>query len=367
MKKQLSYAGFLLPLLLAGGANAQVWSQYVELPNSSAAAPRLATDVFGTWMSIGQSQAGFSYLPFALGYGADGDLEGSVSWVQQGFENTSSGNVIGQAPSISIFNNPYLLEDGMDFVLDVHQAINGSQLTQLDYTLGLCYQTETGCTYDGTSTPAPYDNGANPTVSIDAYATNYNAIPFVEVHQQTEGYSQLYYHVGYFNANYFYGNGELFTWGPAYKVPNAEGTLPSVIVADGEVILVLQGNSGRLWYDVGKISGNTVAWQGSVNYDTGYNPSIALNPTTTEPYFNPSTIVETHQSEAGTASTLTYRVGSWNNQFSPTSISWNGSDISYATGCTPNVALDQYAAAGFLWSTACGNAFPLMWGFAYQY
>ena len=72
-----------------------------------------------------------------------------------------------------------------------------------------------------------------------------------------------------------------------------------------------------------------------------------MTPTYSQPYFNPSTIIETHLS--ATTGEVTYRYGTWNNQSSPSGISWSTSDVS--TGINScYVALDQNAAAGFVWT-----------------
>ena len=75
--------------------------------------------------------------------------------------------------------------------------------------------------------------------------------PIIEVHLGGAGYSRLYYHVGIIN------NDNTVSWGPSFEMPNnAQGTNPSVAVANGLVIVVWEGTSGNLWYDLGQLPAN---------------------------------------------------------------------------------------------------------------
>jgi hypothetical protein len=101
--------------------------------------------------------------------------------------------------------------------------------------------------------------------------------------------------------------------------------------------------ASALWYRVGQVSGSTIEWSASHQYDTGFNPSVALSG---------STVVEVHNAAAA-ASALWSRVG----QVSGSTIAWSAS-YQYDTGFNPSVALsgsavvevhNAAAAASALW------------------
>jgi hypothetical protein len=364
-----SVVGLAIALLSPGAANAQPqWQQelsYIPGANNFYSYSRLATDAQGLW---GAASSTGSVLLDIFGTVPDADLAGYVNWGVSFEVQNGNGWVYGAAPSLGLYRIGNVYGNYLSGIYGVADAIlevyaSGSQLMYLAGVNNLDVSAQ------------QYDSGAVPYVSVDAYATNRSSIPFVEVHQASLEYSQLWYRVGHFDIGTLNTSNPTetpltTTWSNSHPISgswgNASGTLPSVVVANGTVIVVFQGSNGSLWYAVGALNGDTVTWNSQEKYSTGYNPSVGLTPTTSQPYFNPSTIVETHLS--ATTGELTYRDGTWNNQDSPTAIQWLSSDISLGiSGCYSSVALDEYARAGFVWMPQCLPGYSIGWGFAYDY
>ena len=132
-----------------------------------------------------------------------------------------------------------------------------------------------------------YDTGYNPKVAIDpfpSYGDYYNSSTVVEVNKAGSNTSDLWYHVGTLTE---LNNGEVYlTWGPSYQFDY--GYVPSVSVCGGVAVEVHEGDSGSLWYSIGKVDGDQVSWSASVQYDSGRNPSVSM-------CGSPGYLVEVHQ------------------------------------------------------------------------
>ncbi len=350
------------------------WSQQIETSeafNSFFTGARVANDGKGIWGIVGWND---TTLIGTFGSGGNADLTGAVTWQVAGQLQSNNGWLTGASPSIGLYRlgSVPVETTASPFAGAVDAALvvwaDGNKLMYV-----------AGVNRISGLTPQQYDSGAAPSVSLDAYAANASAIPVVEVHQGSAGYSQLWYRVGYIKAGPVNASNPDATtlsvaWSNSHPISgsfgNAYGTVPSVVVAAGYVVVVFEGSKGKngnLWYDVGKLNGTTIDWLSQENYSSGANPSIGLTPTYFgQPYQNPSSIVETHTDT--TNGTATYRSGTWNNQSSPTSISWNGGDAVMAgNACQPSVALDENSAAGFIWLPQCLEGNSLGWGLAYRY
>jgi hypothetical protein len=105
------------------------------------------------------------------------------------------------------------------------------------------------------------------------------------------------------------------------------GFNPSVAISGTTVVEVHngQGESGPMWYHVGQVYDSaTITWGPSYNYDTGYNPSVAISR---------STVVEVHNGQ-GEAGDMWYHVGT----ISGTMIEW-GPAHNYDWGWNPSIAI----------------------------
>jgi hypothetical protein len=104
------------------------------------------------------------------------------------------------------------------------------------------------------------------------------------------------------------------------------GVSPDIALNDGNVVVEVHQsqNHKTLWYNVGKVEGNKIAWRESIEYDDGIEPSVAIT--------NDGLVVEVHQSQ--NRKTLWYHVGRVNGD----TIKW-GESIEYDDGIDPSVAI----------------------------
>ena len=105
------------------------------------------------------------------------------------------------------------------------------------------------------------------------------------------------------------------------------GFNPSVAISGTTVVEVHNGQaeSGPMWYHVGQVyDSTTITWGPAYNYDTGFNPSVAISGTT---------VVEVHNGQ-GEFGPMWYHVG----QVSGSTIEW-GPYYNYDTGWNPSVAI----------------------------
>jgi hypothetical protein len=203
------------------------------------------------------------------------------------------------------------------------------------------------CAYPCTAPSVDY--GFNPTVAADNNeAPSATSTTVVEVHQTGTGDSALYYHVGILSLS----PSPSISWGASLPVSSTFlGSAPTVSIAHNVAVLVAQG-SGELWYSIGVVdtATSTISWSTPTSYGTGYNPTVSV--------FGPGlwisgrVLVEAHQVDNATGQ-LVYSVGRLKGP-SPTSITWStttsgtlDTNIPYATGCYPSVALatDGYTAS----------------------
>jgi hypothetical protein len=167
-----------------------------------------------------------------------------------------------------------------------------------------------------------YDTGQNPSVSMNSQKI------VVETHfaagSLTNPGETLWYHVGKLTSD------ATVDWGKSHKYDS--GSDPSVAVNDSgqvvEVHLTSNINQRDLWYHVGKVKGDVIEWGPSHKYDTGGDPSVAIN--------NHGTVV-VHDSGIGLGSSdLWYRVG----QIAGDKIDWKGK-AKFSGGIDPDVAIDD--------------------------
>lgn len=107
------------------------------------------------------------------------------------------------------------------------------------------------------------------------------------------------------------------------------GFEPSIAVNNSGTVLEVHRSevAGRLWYHVGRVNGPTIQWGPSINYDTGTAARCALN--------NNNVAVEVHKSEV--LGKLWYHVGTVRGN----QLSWSKS-VQYDTGASPSVAINDF-------------------------
>ena len=180
--------------------------------------------------------------------------------------------------------------------------------------------------------PSSYDWGYAPSVAALAGTV-------VEVHQGQQGFGPMWYHVGTVS-------GASINWGPSYQYDSGVAPQVAITTLPGGspiVVEVHQGSAGfgSLWYRTGTISGNTIAWTSSAPYDTGLAPTIAADQ---------SRVIEVHEGTANSSGLLWYHVGAIagvGSTSSPGGIAWDINAHSYTTGYAPSVAFDPVSAQGY--------------------
>jgi hypothetical protein len=179
-----------------------------------------------------------------------------------------------------------------------------------------------------------YDNGFNPQVAMVGSTV-------VEVHNGGTDTNLMWYHVGQVSVSDWTIN-----WGPSYAYDY--GNNPSVALTScntvanpkcGLVAVEVHNGSpdvfpGPMWYHVGQVSGSTISWGPSYNYDSGWNPSVGIQLCLTDSNTSCGvTVVEVHNG-GSTGGPMWYHVGNWSGG---STISW-GESHQYDWGWNPKVA-----------------------------
>jgi hypothetical protein len=389
----------LAALLLAGVTKAQditiKWKVSGD-PLTDFYLPKVASDAFEDVAIVAEAHTGLNDLQDKLGF-FQPLAKAQVGWTGTNYLYGPT-QQIGHAPSIALAYNSV---NEYDAAIEVHQGgqedesslwfqlgsnatltspvINWGDATQLGPGPWTCGPYPRGC-------GAPkFDYGYNATVAADndlGPAGSGDAIPatIVEVHQAAAGESALYYHVGVLTI----GPSPSITWGPSLPFDSSGktlGSVPTVSIANNVAVLVSQGSGGTLWYSIGAVdtATSTIAWTAPISYGSGYNPTVSVYGDGTDLWIRGRVLVEAHQVDDGTGS-LVYSVGVLKGS-SPTSITWStttsgslNTNIYYATGCYPSVALafDGYTAPSpsevsvtETHETACGSATMTEYWFGY--
>ena len=179
-----------------------------------------------------------------------------------------------------------------------------------------------------------------------------------------DGSSVLIYQTGTGDAEFKYLDGQMvytepnvFNWDGPYNVTSATepspevGHEPSIAMVTcqipaclglyfiSDVIQVHQGgqdNGAALWYRTGVGPGLETTWAVSKFYDTGFNPTVAVDQTggtsTT------TTVVEVHQAAVG-LSALWYHVGTLTYSATSVSVAWGPSHTVGFSGYAPTVSI----------------------------
>jgi hypothetical protein len=168
-----------------------------------------------------------------------------------------------------------------------------------------------------------YDQGLNPSVAVTALSGPFS----VEVHNGGNGAGPLWYRVGRIS-------GSTISWSDSQQYDNF-GLNPSVAAPGVEfsgglasVVEVHNGgpSAGPLWYRTGTVSASTIDWSDSHQFDDfGFNPSVGAAG---------GTIVEVHNGGNG-AGPLWYRTGTLS---ADGTLTWNESH-EYDQGFNPSVSV----------------------------
>jgi hypothetical protein len=160
----------------------------------------------------------------------------------------------------------------------------------------------------------------------------FNGQTAVEVHQGgSSGTVPLWYRVGTLNPK----TQSTVAWGNSAQYD--QGSSPSIAICGHTVVEVHQGGAGGvvpLWYRVGTVQGNAISWGSSHQYDRGLSPSLGL----AFQIINGNyvlTVVEVHQANTRANSPLRYRVGF----VSGSTVSF-GKSYQYDIGTSPSVSFD---------------------------
>ena len=277
------------------------WGDSVQYDSGLRPSVAVAAAPVGTFaVEVHQAGSGVGPLWYRVG-----QLSGSAIQWGASFQYED----MGEYPSVSISYdsfNPALR------VVEVHQAADG--VGPLWYRTG---EVNTGDNTIQWQDSHQYDNGENPHVALS------NGVGAVEVHQAGDGAGPLWYRVGGIT-------GSTISWGSSYQYDNGEN--PSVSQWNGDVVEVHQAGDGvgAQWYRVGQVSGFIVQWGDSYQYeDNGENPSVALS------YVSPDEpVVEVHQADDGPGA-LWYRAG----QVSGSTVQWADSYEYEDTGEHPSLSV----------------------------
>lgn len=382
--KNVTVAIGLATLLLAGEAQA---NDITIKPKGSGGSllffyvPKVASDGIQNVATIAETGTGLS--PFQTELGTYQALTPSqVSWTGIASYLYGPTKQIGANPSIALaFDGA----DDYDAAIEVHQggqdsesslwfqlgsnappffsAIHWGDAAQLGPGPWHCGPFPLGC---GAS---KFDYGYHPTVAADLEGSSSTSTTVVEVHQADTSGTALYYHVGVLTL----GPSPSISWGPSLQVGTAQGSVPTVSVANNVAVLVAEGSGGALWYSVGVVdtATSTIVWTAPAMYGSGYNPTVSVYGDGTDLWIPGRVLVEAHQVDSSTGS-LVYSAGVLNGS-SPTSIAWSTTtNVPYATGCYPSLALafDGYTPPSQVsvtetHATVCGSASTTDFWFGY--
>ncbi|MEI5907693.1 carbohydrate binding domain-containing protein [Bacillus spongiae] len=206
---------------------------------------------------------------------------GDLVWIKGKDNGTQYDD--GVSPTVAVNN------DGT--VVEIHKHQNNGGLY---FNIGKVNDDGTITWDKGKDSGTYFDTGDRPSVTLTADGT------VVEVHEAPTSSSKLFYNIG--KVNHDTGN---IDWnkGKDSGTFYDDGYSPSVSInADGiitEVHLSSKFESNKLMNNMGVLTGDTIYWysvnsqeQKAPSYDTGNNPSVAIN--------NHNQTVEIHQGTDGT-------------------------------------------------------------------
>ncbi len=349
--KDVSATMSLMVLALASIANAQdytiTWLVAGKNISSTGYLPKVASDGIQNVVTIDQMNMGttnpMNGVPGGLSafQSQIGTIDtASVSWAGGSkylYSPPQKTPQIGHAPSIAL---AYEAKNNYDNAIEVHQ---GGQ--ENDGSLWFQLGTNSSPFFSDIvwSSATQYGTGYNATVAADLNETTKTTTTVVEVHQEAESESALWYKVGKLTQ----GPSPSISWGPTLEINSGlnQGYVPTVSVADNVAVLVAQGTSGALWYAIGVVdtATSTITWTDPISYGGGgYNPTVSVWGDGVSGLGKGRAVVEAHQMDSG-AGPLVYNVGLLKNGTggtAPTSITWSTmTDIIYANGCYPSVAI----------------------------
>ena len=167
--------------------------------------------------------------------------------------------------------------------------------------------------HDNFGKAAVYDTGTSPSVALN----NENVV--VEVHKNANS-DALYYHVGKVE-------GDKIAFGGSHKYDS--GVQPSVAITDSGLVVEAHKseNFNTLYYHIGRVDGDKITFGTSQEYDEGIYPSVAIT--------DDGLVVEVHQSKhSENFGKIHYRIG----RVAGDKINWGGS-FEYDSGSRPSVAI----------------------------
>jgi hypothetical protein len=181
----------------------------------------------------------------------------------------------------------------------------------------------------------------------------------------SNGLTTLIYQIGTGDARFEYENGEFYpyldslSWDGSYNIfsttqpGNEVGHAPSIAMVTcyasacsgapwywGNVVQVHQGgqdSGAQLWYRTGVVGGaTTTTWGAAQPYDTGYNPTVAVDQNSTLP--STTTVIEVHQAGVD-SSELWYHIGTLTYSATSVNITWGPAQPTGLTGYAPSVSI----------------------------
>lgn len=199
---------------------------------------------------------------------------------------------------------------------------------------------------------------------VNGWGTGYGWLPKIAASGGLTGSTSVIYQTGTGDAKFQYFDGQMvltepnvLNWSGPYYVtsttqPSDEvGHQPSIAMVAcvipactglyimSDVIQVHQGgqdNGAALWYRTGVDQEFSTTWAAAQRYDTGFNPSVAVDQTGGSS--TTTTVVEVHQGGVD-SSELWYHVGTLTYSASSVSVSWGPSHKTGLTGYSPSVSV----------------------------
>ena len=357
MKSALVTISFAAVLLLAS-AQAQditaTW-QVSDVNISNGYRPKLASDGLQNVVTIDQKNqgkitAGGSLSEVSAFQTQIGTIDtASAAWAgvsEYLYSPPQTTPQTGLKPSIALYLETAY--PNCDSAIEVHQGAQHEH-GSLWYQLGSNCSPEFSDIIWGTA--KHYGTGYFATVAADLNESHPRKTTVVEVHQEGQGPSPLWYQVGVLTGQGELGEAPSIIWGPTTEMMGSnggafQGDAPTVSVANNLAVLCPKSRQRwnvmvfprRRWIQ----PPSPIAWSDPISYGCGFNPTVSVygDGAGSTGLGKGRVVVEAHQLLADSdAASLVYSAGMLVGT-TPTSITWSTDvNIPYANGCYPSVAL----------------------------